>query len=562
MEAFQHGGAFPPGLVEPTTARMTTPPPLLPGFDQPPPESPPPPPIRLRWLGGLRLAWLLAALPSLVMLAAVIAPPFNHDVAGVLEFSERWLDGERLYRDLIDVNPPLIFILTLLPAAIAKWTPLDGPQALLSCALLLCAACWWLCHRLRADRPEGPVEAAVLTALLPLVMLVPGFDFAQREALMTVAALPYLFLAARRAEGRPTRRALMLAASLVAAVGFALKPHFLAIPFLVELTVAVLRWRREGPAAAGRVLRDPVPWLLAATWVVYLAGVALFLPDYLGHVVPLAWDYYLENGSADPLMVMVNQTMGPLVVLLLALVPLALRRGAGTLALMLAAAGLGGMISAWVQHKGWSYHGVPMLVLGPLLAGLLAARFGDRLLGHAQARAAGPVIAAALAAAIAVFATRGTATPWIELEYPDNRVGHLATWLQQHAEGQRVLPLTPDVHPVYPALNYAHARSILPTMNAWLLIGNYLTCPANGATYRDPAAMSEAERFIYTRVPEDFARLRPKVVMVTPYTGTAWCGAPFDFIEYFRRNPLFAESWKQYRPAGELDGYRLFVREE
>ena len=37
-------------------------------------------------------------------------PPLNHDAAALLHFSQRWLAGERLYVDLIDVNPPLIFV--------------------------------------------------------------------------------------------------------------------------------------------------------------------------------------------------------------------------------------------------------------------------------------------------------------------------------------------------------------------------------------------------------------------------------------------------------------------
>ena len=40
------------------------------------------------------------------------------------------------------------------------------------------------------------------------------------------------------------------------------------------------------------------------------------------------------------------------------------------------------------------------------------------------------------------------------------------------------------------------------------------------------------------------------------------CGREFDLIEYFSRNPLFAATFRRYRPAAELDGYRLFLRED
>lgn len=65
---------------------------------------------------------VLALAPALLFLPAVLAPPVNHDVAAILSFSQRWLGGERLYTDLIDVNPPLIFVLNLIPAGLASWT--------------------------------------------------------------------------------------------------------------------------------------------------------------------------------------------------------------------------------------------------------------------------------------------------------------------------------------------------------------------------------------------------------------------------------------------------------
>jgi hypothetical protein len=57
-----------------------------------------------------RLLRALALAPAAAFLLMVLAPPLNHDVAAILNFAERWIAGERLYRDLIDVNPPLIFV--------------------------------------------------------------------------------------------------------------------------------------------------------------------------------------------------------------------------------------------------------------------------------------------------------------------------------------------------------------------------------------------------------------------------------------------------------------------
>jgi len=505
---------------------------------------------------GARLLRWLALLPAALFLAAILAPPLNHDVAAILTFSERWLGGERLYQDLIDVNPPLIFVLNLLPAAIAAATPLDGPGAFLLCLFGLCALVWRLTVALRRDRAEGPVEAAVLTACVPLVMLLPGYDVGQREHLMALVALPYACLAARRIEGPPVGRGLALGVAVLAATGFALKPHFLAVPALVEALVLA----RIGPS---RALRDPLPWAMAALWLAYLAAIPLVFPDYLDHVLPLVWSYYTDLGIFGFWSVLGSPLLGPVVPVVIAILAASfLLRGAGALPQVLAVAALGAFLSAWVQHKGWSYHVAPIVMLAAAAAAALAGRVADRVLPPLRAGPAAPALALAVTAAIALYALRGGEAPWREIAFPGTEAARLTAWLRQEANGERLLVLSPDIYPVYPALNYARAQTTLRTMTLWLLQGVYRDCPAGGERYRQTWEMSRTEFFVYRTVAEDFARAPPSAVLVSRRSGMPACGGQqFDFIAYFSRHPLFAETWLRYRPAGEIEGYRLYVRE-
>ena len=45
--------------------------------------------------------------------AAGLVYPMNHDVAYCLHCGERMLDGSRLYVDIVDMNPPLVFYLSM-----------------------------------------------------------------------------------------------------------------------------------------------------------------------------------------------------------------------------------------------------------------------------------------------------------------------------------------------------------------------------------------------------------------------------------------------------------------
>jgi hypothetical protein len=502
-----------------------------------------------------RLLHALALVPALAFALMALSPPLNHDVAAILNFAERWVAGERLYRDLIDVNPPLIFALTAIPALIARWTPLDGVQALLLCVMACCVLAWRMTQALRRDRAEGRVERAVLDALVPLACVLAAYDVGQREHLMGLFAIPYAFLAARRIEGLPTSPRLALGVSLAAALGFALKPHFLAVPLLVEALVLA----RRGPAAA---LRDPLPWLMALVWLAYLATIPLLFPDYFGHVVPLVMDFYLGSHGFGLLDVLLGDKLGAALVGLLLALGLLAWRGAGVPAQALGCVGVGAFLSAWVQHKGWSYHVVPIAMASGLLAGMVAARWLDRALPAPRAAAAAPGLALGAALALGLLHLHGE-SPWRQIWYDATRDGELTRVLRREVAGERLLVLSPDIYPVYPALNYANARSTLRTMNLWLLVGAYPDCPEGAPRYRETWEMSRPEFLVYRTVAEDFARAPPGAVLVARNPGIPRCGAEeFDVIEYFSRHPAFAETWRRYARVVHMDTYKLYVRED
>ncbi len=527
--------------------------------------------LRVEYLWRALWHRLPALLPVLLFVPVVLAPPLNQDVAAILQFSQRWLAGEHLYSDLIDVNPPLIFVLNLIPAAIAAITPLDAVAALQLCLFAYGGFCWWLAMRVRDRGAEGPIERAFVDVLPGLFLFTAGYDFGQREHLMVVAALPYLLAAVRRAAGEKPRG--RVAVGLLAGVAFALKPHFIGVPALVELYVLLAR-RPQGAAfvpglglALRRSLRDPVPWLMVGVWVAYLASLPLLFPDYIATVVPLVWGFYL--GGLTVWQLLVTPSIGAVVCLLLPLLfPLVLpafrprsvppHRFAGALPRLLALAAVAALAAMFMQHKGWSYHILPVQLFTCGLAGVLAAGWLDRRCGSA-ATPAPYAVAAVLGWLFALFMVSNGPAPWRELSYPNDPAAGLTALLEREVAGERMLVLSPDVYPVYPALNYAGVQSTSRAMDMWLLRGAYQTCPAGGRRYREVWEMGRPEFFVYRTVAEDFARSPPAAVLIDTVSGVNWCGSEFDFVAYFKRHPLFAEVWSHYQLAAEWGRWRLYT---
>jgi hypothetical protein len=493
---------------------------------------------------GLELARTLTPyLPAALLLPVVLAPPLNHDVAAILDFSARWIAGEPLYTRLLDPNPPLIFVLNLLPAYFGAHTVVDAIIALQACILLLGAAVWWLALQMRRRDDEGPIERSFLDAAPVFVLLGAGYDFGQREHLMILGALPYLLLAARRAGGEPAPH--RIAVAVLAAVAFALKPYFLVMPGLVELYVlSLLGWRAY--------LRDPIPWVMAAVWAIYLALLPVWFPDYLNVVLPLISANYVGGTILEA------PRLATALVLLVPTVWIAFR-GQSPLAKIFSLAALGAAASALVQRKGWSYHIVPIELMVYLLAGMLAARWLDRYKpGH---RTDPRLTAAGLAMVGVLFVMFSGEAPWRELGYRNaDEQAELKALLLETARNERVLVLSPRIWPIYPAVNYAHAHQTLPAMSIWVLQGAYRDCLPGGRQYRELAEMDSAEHSLFQTVAEEFAADPPKVVAIDQIPGIPECGRVFDLLEYFKRSPRFAAAWPRYAFFAQSSGLDLYRR--
>lgn len=498
---------------------------------------------------GLYLG-LVPVLLSLGGLALALAPPLNHDVAALAQFAERWVGGEVLYVDLVDVNPPLIFLLHAIPAALARATGIDG---LLAVALSVLVLLGWSVHRCaRVAQPRDPAGSALLSVLVPvLLLLLPGSDFAQREHLMMILCLPYLVLAARRLEGelKPSEQAWgeRVPVALAAALGFALKPHFLLMPVLVEAAILhSVGWRRA--------LRDPGPWAMAALWLGYALLVVLAFPQYLPLVAMLLGSYDAHGGDTT-LSVLFGPILSPVVLGAACCVPLAFLRG-GALARVAALAVLGTLVAALIQAKGWTYHAYPVKAA----AILMGARLGlDALARIAPSpREAGRAIGFAASVATAVLALSSDERPWHRLNDASPTEVALRETLRREAAGGRALVLSPHIAGVHPALNEAGVQQAMRFMSSWVLAVSYRSCPAG---FHRPEAMDPAERLLFVGLAEDLVRHRPAVILVQRSVDLPECGGlEFDQLAWMAGHPVSARELTRYRPVGEVGAFRILRR--
>ncbi|WP_431269393.1 hypothetical protein [Dankookia sp. P2] len=308
--------------------------------------------------------------------------------------------------------------------------------------------------------------------------------------------------------------------------------------------------------------KDPVPWTMAAVWLAYLASLPMIFPDYLGQVIPLVWDYYLDLGGFAWWQVILTERLGTALMLLLPLGLVAARPGWGTLPKVITVAALGATVAAVVQHKGWSYHAMPVRLLAGLLAVVLAARWLDRALPAPRASRAAPALAVVAAFGLGIHGFAGAEAPWREITWSWSRGGEVTALLKREAYGERLLVLSPDIFPVFPALNYAQGAVHPADHESLATAGRLPGLP--GRRRALPRDLGDVAHRIL-RLPDRGRGFQPGAAGRHPDfhpAGHTGLRPALRRARVFRPPPLFAETLRRYRLAAEIEGYRLLRRED
>ena len=457
--------------------------------------------------------WIAFAVTALLT-ALRLTGTVDSDVAWQLWIAGRIHAGAHLYRDIIEVNPPLWFwmALPLDSAASLLHVPIEDVLAVATGAVVMLSLA-------ATDRLLTHVPAARRTALLVYCALIllwlPWVHLGQREQIVLVGALPYPALIAARRDGRSVPPLLALSIGAGAAAGFALKHYFLIAPAALELWLITQR---------GRCWRRPELLAMLAVGALYAAAILMWASDFLTRIVPLVRLSYGMLGAGN-----MRQLLGPFAAVALVTLGAAivgtrpLSRKAPALASALTVAAGAFALAYFVQSKGWIYHAIPMLGLGSLaLAALLAESGAPRLL-----RIVAPAL---LLMPLILTAEELTIGPDTELEaavaglQPGDTVGFLTT------ESAIPWSVTLQHHFRYPSRYMAY----------WMM-----RAVVNNELAGNPQPRLEAlGRQVVSDTVEDFTCAPPKRLIVTrPKPGESG----FDILPFFLRDPSFARLLSHYR---------------
>ncbi|CCD87907.1 conserved membrane protein of unknown function [Bradyrhizobium sp. ORS 285] len=497
--------------------------------------------------GGLMLPALQATdrrsrLPVLTLLLVLVAAAVlvrhlvtaNTDVSWLLIAAERWLDGQRLYSEILETNPPmavLVYVPALLIASITGFPAEVALDALLFLAIALSVAVSMLVLRhstALTPRQRWPMALAAVAVLAVL----PAQCFGQREHIAVIELLPVLAVLSLRANGETPQPWAAIVAGLGLGLAVCFKPHFaLAMLCVIAVVAAHLK--------SLRLLLAPENLVAALLLAIYGLCTVLFFPEFFTDMWPLIRDVY---SLGLPLSLMVAKPGVALCVLILVAALLFRRGSAATPTPMVLLSASAAFLGVYLlQRKGFPYQSYPMLAFA--------------WLGFFQAVTASPAVGrdapARTGVAIAAMATALFAATFV--------------WFNSAMDGRFLRPAiarTGIVHPTIIAVT-GNAGIVHPLARAvggvWSWRGQSLMV----ASYEDFARELGADPQVLARIAgyaqrerrwlaEDIGRFKPSILLVDNLTS--------DWGQWLRAAPELDRLLRDYRLAETVQDVDVYVR--
>lgn len=483
------------------------------------------------------LPLLVAGIGMLAILQQALVMP-NADIAWLLTVADRMLDGQRLYVDVIETNPPASVYLYWPAAALARILPLRAEVIVDAMVLAAIAGSLWFCAGTLRALPNFTANEhrRMLVSTSAILMLLPAACFGEREHIALIAVLPCLCIATLRGHAMDIPWPRIIVTGLCGGLALVIKPHFALALAPVWLLVSLTR-------ADWRLLFAPEVLIAGTVAVAYATETLIVHPAFWSGMMPMLAAVYLP--IRYPPLAFIAQ-FRDLMVGFAGLLTLSAWRGwkgRTDIHTLAGLAGIGFMAATILQGKGMPYHFYPPMALALLVAlNVASPRPGS-----------GPAATSLLAIALSIFCWT-----WFNAGF-DMRA--LIAPVKSAAPHARVLALGYDFSagpPVARAAGGTYIGSVASQWTAdnvhWLLEGPI--APDERARL-EAFEMRDRDLFVAD------LQTKPDVLLVQR--------TPQDWLDWARRDPRFGPAFAGYRQSGSYNsagmrngltlGYDMFVRQ-
>lgn len=462
----------------------------------------------------------------------------NHDTAWYLVATQKWLSGEQLYTDILEVNPPWSFYLTVPSITLANLTAISPQSAFFAfLSVLTISSLLWVWRLLRTG---GQMSAAITTQLILLVICFVTFNQpGQREHLFILFFLPYLIATHRQISGDTltTRHRVFL--TLFALAGVMIKPHFALIPFFMSLTSACLQ-------RSIRPIFQFENWILLIGCLGYVAYVRLVHPEFFTELLPISLAVYGEFGfEAARLLIRIPA----LCIFALAFCCLVVFRAKDQSPsyLVIATAAFASAVAFYLQATGFRYQTYPFYTFALVFCAVAIVSQSKRQ----------PIVVAFATAILLLFAS--PPPRHYSTAYGNEVTAHLANL----PPNSSALLLSTNVSAGFPTMLLKNHNWSSRFPAQWFIPGainklNKTNCSLHKETCTYLNTILDLNRKYNT---EDLIKSSADIIIVDIRKNKSYIKDPtFDYIEFMKNDPKFVEEFKKFAPSNTTLRFQSWKR--
>jgi len=447
--------------------------------------------------------------------------------------AKRIVAGGTYTKDFFQVNPPLAPLLHIPPIYLADLLSINTALALRMYVFGLALVSFIVSYLLiRPIFLKKHVFLAYwfLVALALVLFLLPHHDFGDREHLLLIFTLPYFFAIVYRLQGNALGFWPEIGIGFFAAIGFAMKPHYLIAWLLVE--AYILFYTRN--------LRSwwrPDVIIMMAMFVVYLIVVFTYFPDYIHTVLPILIRFYYVGHQNSWREVLLVNSMLFFYVAVLFYMSQYQQNPYKLLSTVLLLVALGFMSAYLLQKINWYYHALPFFsmtfLMTVLLLGLFIRKHKNNIL--LVILVTGLLLGIPGTYMLTIYSTVSNM----------NDHDALIDFLHTHANHQSVsyIGALPDI---LPAVFYANSIYGSRFLDFFWMPGVVKTSPPSFQKQRSRQEI-HTELSLINLVSEDIETRKPKLIFVdiNEYK-RFYSSMTFDYLPYLLKSPRFQAAWKPY----------------
>lgn len=477
------------------------------------------------------------------------------DIGYLLEMSSRLLAGGTYGKDILETNPPLILYLYAPAVLFARLFSIKL-MASFQCYIYVLSiySLFFSTYLLKKlNRPLNPINIYPLFWILCFILLLlPLNQFGQREHLLLIFILPWLFAATLKLENAPLPASYALLIGLGAGLAFALKPFFIISFVLIELYFIYAKRSFWG------FLRIESALIICVN-LLYLFFLFRVHPTYVNKLLPLILNYYFPGrAEAWERLFIYNGVYFCWIILICAF--LQIRNASQELLIVLTLALLGLILAFVIPLSPWNLHVLPAAGLAYLLmVYLLMTVFLP--LEKSQFKLSSLLFSLCLSFLVYEVA----------FQIPALRLGHLIREHKQSNMQQLIhyLAAQPGPHSLYcfsmtktddcyPLATFTDSRYGGRYPYFWWLIGLIQKEAQPGLSENAKQRLRLEKAYFLGTIEEDLRRYQPRWIIINTQDPENKLGSSFEILNYLSQAKSFQRAWKPYRWIKRIGSYQIY----